>query len=361
MPATRLDAIVVGAGVVGLATAREIARRGRRVAVLEQFRVGHTHGSSHGNARIFRLGYPDPRFVRLARDARALWNALESEVGETLIDPVGSLDLGSIATRHAGALRACDVAFELMDGRAAELRWPLAFAPDEGVLFQIDGGVMHADRALNALQQSACEAGAELHEQTRATALRTYSGHVEVDTEKGGVSAATVIVTAGAWARALLGACDIGLDVTATCETVAYFDIPAAAELPTVIDSAIPSDPDQFDLPRAGLASYSLPARSMGLKAGLHHAGPVVDPNEGQKPSEGAVRWISRWVGERFPEANPEPTAVETCLYTNTADESFVIERHSRIVVGSACSGHGFKLAPTTGLALARLAEEAIQ
>jgi sarcosine oxidase len=51
--------------------------------------------------------------------------------------------------------------------------------------------------------------------------------------------------------------------------------------------------------------------------------------------------------------------ASETCLYTNTADESFVLERHGRVVVGSACSGHGFKFAPVVGRTLAALAREA--
>ncbi len=359
MSATHLDAIVVGAGVVGLATGRELARGGRQVAILEQFGIGHTHGSSHGTARIFRLAYPDPRFVRLARNARELWRELESEVGETLIDPVGSLDLGSIATQHASALATCGVPFELMAGAAAELRWPLAFTPEEGVLFQADGGVMHADRALDALQRSALASGAELREQTRATLLRQRNGHVEVDTDGGAITARTVVVTAGAWARRLLGASGIDLDVVPTCETVGYFDVPGAGELPTVIDGTTPSDASDYDLPRAGVASYALAARSIGLKAGLHHSGPPIDPDEEHSPSEGAVRWISSWVGHRFPKADPEPTAVETCLYTNTVDESLVIERHSRIVVGSACSGHGFKLAPTTALALARLAQEA--
>ena len=48
------DAVVVGAGVMGAATARSLARGGKRVALLEQFDVGHSNGSSHGSSRIFR-------------------------------------------------------------------------------------------------------------------------------------------------------------------------------------------------------------------------------------------------------------------------------------------------------------------
>jgi sarcosine oxidase len=45
-------------------------------------------------------------------------------------------------------------------------------------------------------------------------------------------------------------------------------------------------------------------------------------------------------------------------LYTNTLDERFIIERHGRVVVGSACSGHGFKFAPAVGEQLAALVHE---
>ena len=64
----------------------------------------------------------------------------------------------------------------------------------------------------------------------------------------------------------------------------------------------------------------------------------------------------SNGCADASPEASP-PLASETCLYTTTPDHSFVLERHGRVVVGSACSGHGFKFAPARrGADLAALA-----
>jgi sarcosine oxidase len=57
-----------------------------------------------------------------------------------------------------------------------------------------------------------------------------------------------------------------------------------------------------------------------------------------------------------MPGLDPSPASASTCLYTNTPDESFVLERHGPIVVGSACSGHGFKFVPLIGRRLAELA-----
>jgi sarcosine oxidase len=68
------------------------------------------------------------------------------------------------------------------------------------------------------------------------------------------------------------------------------------------------------------------------------------------------VERVAAWVRERFPDADPEPVAAQSCLYTTTADEHFVLERRGRVVVGSACSGHGFKFAPAVGRRLAELA-----
>ena len=66
--------------------------------------------------------------------------------------------------------------------------------------------------------------------------------------------------------------------------------------------------------------------------------------------------WVARCVGG----AGSEPLRTETCLYTNMPDHSFVVERQGRVVVGSACSGHGFKFAPLVGRELAALALEAL-
>lgn len=76
-----MDAVVVGGGIMGTATAWWLARRGRSVTVLEQFGPGHSRGSSHGGSRIFRLAYPEPFWIDLARAARDDWRDLETETG----------------------------------------------------------------------------------------------------------------------------------------------------------------------------------------------------------------------------------------------------------------------------------------
>ena len=133
--------------------------------------------------------------------------------------------------------------------------------------------------------------------------------------------------------------------VRATRETVAYFRHPGPP-LPSVVELN----------EHSRHAMYALHDPVHGLKVGAHFAGREADPDDDEPPSDEIVERIARWVAARFTDIDPTPVAAQTCLYTSTADESFVLERRGRVVVGSPCSGHGFKFAPAIGRRLADLA-----
>jgi sarcosine oxidase len=322
VPGLDADVVVVGAGVVGAATARALARDGRGVVLLDQFEVGHDRGSSHGRSRIFRLSYPDERYVRLAQASLGGWRELEEESGREILVTTGSVELGGFVSSNARALSACGVSFEVVEAGTAVERWPIRLAPDEVVLHQPDAGTLLAD-----------------------TALRSET-----------IVARTVVVAAGPWApRLLTGICD--LPVVPTRETVAHFRMPDSRSTPCVVDDATPEHGDAL---RADSLTYALSSPGLGVKVGLHHSGRLADPDEPGAPDPGVVEWAAEWVSTRFPTATPEPALVETCFYTSTADESFVLERHGRVVVASACSGHAFKFAPALARTVAALAADAV-
>jgi sarcosine oxidase len=336
---------------MGAATGRALARRGGyRVVLLDQFGIGHRRGSSHGASRIFRFSYHDPVYVRMAMEALPLWRELETELGAELLTATGGLDVGGRLDAHAAALTECGAAFELLDGAEVTARWPgLSVAREEKVLFQPDSGIVRADASVLSLMASATRHGAEVRAETPVRSLRHSNDRVEVDIGVATLGAEAVVVTAGAWARPLLSAAGIDLAVTPTRETVAYFGHDDPLSLPTLVDWSDPT------------ALYVLASPGQGLKAGLHHAGPATDPDEEGSVDAATVARLAAGVRERYLRAAPEPHRAETCIYTNTTDESFVLERHGRIVVGSACSGHGFKFAPLVGERLADLAVEALE
>jgi sarcosine oxidase len=228
----------------------------------------------------------------------------------------------------------------------ANRRFP-AVTPPEGakLLFQPDAGVLAADRAIEAMLAVARSEGLELVERTRVTTIRPNQDGAEVITKRDTLHANVVVVTAGAWARPLLAGTDVDLPVTPSRETVSFFPVEQQKSLPVFVEWLEGQGP-----------LYALESPGQGLKTGWHHTGRQADPNERGKVDPEIVERMSTWVAERFPGVRPVAHHAETCLYTNTADENFILERRGPIVVGSACSGHGFKFAPLIGERLARLA-----
>jgi sarcosine oxidase len=339
---------VVGAGIMGLATAWALARRGADVVLLEQFELGHARGSSHGASRIFRLSYPEAEWVALAQEALPLWRELERESGEELLVFTGLVDAVRDLDAYAGALTERGVAHELLSGRDAGERFGLAYDPDEPLLHQPDAGIARADAAYRALLGGLRRSAAEVRERTRVTALEPGADGVVVTAGGERIRAAAVVVTAGGWVRDLVAPLGIDVPVTVTRETVAYFAVADGWTPPSVIDDVSADAP--------GESFYALLAPGVGLKAGAHLAGAVADPDTDGVPDPLLVDAVTGWVRRRFLRAAGEPLAAETCLYTSTADHRFVLERHGPVVVGSACSGHGFKFAPAIGERLASLA-----
>lgn len=325
-----MKAAVVGAGIMGSATAYALASDGHDVTLHEQFEVGHTHGSSHGRSRIVRLAYPEVDFVELAKESFAGWRELEREAGVQLLELNGLLELvGDLAQGSSAALDAAGAEYELVGAEAAQRRWPVSVPTGWTALYQPEAGIVRADLAHRAFVDRAAACGAELREHSRVESLET-------------VDADVVVLTAGPWVTRFFP----DLPVRTTRETVVYFRR-EGTPLPSVV---------QLDPVTRGHALYSLHDPVHGLKAGAHHAGAQVGPDEEGGPDTAVVERIAEWVARTHPDADADPVEAETCIYTTTPDEHFILERRGRVVIGSPCSGHGFKFAPAIGNRLARMA-----
>jgi len=318
---------------MGCSAARALAMDGHDVVLYEQFELGHDRGSSHGRSRIVRLAYPEQEWVRLAEESFRGWRELEAECGVRLLELHGMLELvADPAQGSHGALAASGAEFELLTAAQAAARWPVRAPDGWTVLYQPQAGIVRADLALRALLVSARRHGVAIEEGTRVASVDD-------------VAADVVVVTAGSWVVRLVP----DVPVRTTRETVAYFRR-GGEPAPAVVQLA----PDTRDH-----AMYSLCDPVHGLKAGAHHAGRATDPDQDGEPDRELVERIADWVAATHPDADPRPVATQTCLYTSTADERFVLQRRGRLVIGSACSGHGFKFAPAVGRRLADLVGDA--
>src|ERR1043165_4293391 len=133
--------VVIGAGVMGLATGWALKRRGHEPVVYEQFEVGNQHGSSHGRSRIFRLAYAEDEYVRLAQEALGLWRELEAESGETVLELYGLVEIvSSLEESTAETLERCGVAWERLDREEAQRRFPIRVPEGSFAVLQGEAG-----------------------------------------------------------------------------------------------------------------------------------------------------------------------------------------------------------------------------
>jgi sarcosine oxidase len=320
--------------------------------LIEQFEAGHVRGSSHGSTRIFRLAYPEPVYVDLARRALPLWREMEAEAGAELLTLTGGIDYGDGPSIRAiaDALAQRSVPHEFIEPLDASGRWP-GFVFDGPVLYQPDAGRLWADEVVRVLHERAETHGAVLRFEEPVRALVPLSDErVVVTTSVEQYRARAAVVTAGGWVASLLaGLIDLPR-LTVTREQVFHF--PSRLD----VDVTWPSY-----IHHGSSFIYGLQGRGdEGIKVAEHHVGAVTtaDSRSFEIDRGGRQRLIEH-VTDYMPGLEPVPASGTTCLYTNTIDQSFIIERHGPIVVGSPCSGHGFKFAPLIGRQLAELARSA--
>lgn len=337
------DVLVIGGGIVGLCVAWAAAPA-HSVAVLEQARVGHDRGSSSGDARMRVLAaYPDDSYIERGLAAGDDWAAAGQACGLPLLTVTGCLSWGDGQEDLRRGLERHGLAHETWTQRDVDRAYPGVRLPaGVAAIHQADGAVIHAARAVEAFARQAQARGAVLQEGITVTSIDPGEHLVRVATSAGEWACGQAVVCAGPWSRRLLATAGITIAVTTTSQTICYFPR-SGPPPPGLIEYG---DPDP----------YSLWSPDHGLKAALHAPGPQAEPDDQLAPDARAGKLVAQWVGERFGRsAGSARPRLATCRYTTTADERFQITRHGRVIVVSACSGHGFQYAPDTGRRAAAL------
>jgi sarcosine oxidase len=359
---TAYDVIVIGVGGMGSATVYELARRGRRVLGLERFDIPHDLGSSHGVSRIIRLAYWEhPAYVPLLRRAFELWRELELRCGERILVVTGSIDAGQRDSRTvAGALRSCAVhslPHEVLDAADIRRRFPAyQLPPSMAAVYQGDGGFVLSERAIVNYVNAAHDLGAEIHAREPVLDWEPADGGIVVRTAAATYRAARLVVTAGPWIAQLIPA----LRTLARPERqVMLWVQPRRPELFKAGHFPV------FNMETPEGHYYGFPIFGIpGFKVGrYHHRGETVDdPDLTDRrchPEDEAI--LRQGIRRYFPDADGPTLSMKTCLFTNTPDEHFIIDRHPAApdaVLAGGFSGHGFKFCSVVGEILAELALE---
>jgi sarcosine oxidase len=356
------DLIVIGVGGMGSATAYHAARRGLKVLGLEQFDIPHALGSSHGVNRIIRLAYyENPKYVPLLRRAYELWRELENHAGERLLIVTGSIDAGGEDSKTVqGSLRSCKdhhLPHDVLDAASLRRRFPgYQLAADMVGVYQPDGGFVLSERCIVAHVAAAQALGAQVHARERVVEWQADDTGISVTTTRDTYRARRMIVTAGPWARRLVPA----LQHLAVPERqVMMWTQPLRPEYFRL--GAFPVF--NFEAPEGrfyGFPVYGIPGFKLGK---YHHRGEEVDDPDRMDRAchpedEEALRTgIRRY----FPDANGPIMAMKACLFTNTPDEHFILDRlpdNPHVGVAAGFSGHGFKFCSVIGEIMTELVAE---
>ncbi|MSO76615.1 MAG: FAD-dependent oxidoreductase [Alphaproteobacteria bacterium] len=345
---------IIGGGIMGLAAAWGLARRGHAITLIDQGRIPNPLGASADQHRLIRHCYgAEAGYTAMVDEAHAAWDLLWLDLGENLYVPTGTLLIASGATAYleatAASLDRLSKPYERLDPASLGVRFPLLDAGGvQAALYLATGGLLLATRIATALALRLRRTGVTLVPGTAVSRIDTGAARVTL-ADGARVEADRLIVAAGAWLPGLLPA--YGARVTASRQvTVALRPAAGVAQwaaLPMVLD--IDKDAGFYLVP---------PAAGTDLKLGDHSFSLTGDPDAPRMVEAGEIEALLATAGRRLPGLDGLTLAgARVGFYTVTPDERFIVELVDRAWVLSPCTGHGFKFAAAIGLRLAEAIE----
>lgn len=349
---------------MGSATCFELARRGIKVLGLEQFSIPNELGSHSGQSRIIRKAYFEhPDYIPLLERAYEKWTELEAITGEQVFFRTGLLYKGPPA--HPVIKGVLDAAtkfsIEVNHLPAPELSslYPaLRMKQTEIALFEPDAGFLLPAKAISLFAAEAVKNGAVIHNREMTVGWAQENGKIKVVTDKTVYTADRLVITAGAWAAKMIRILPVALKVTR--QVLAWVKPPYPEKfLPQHFPCWMIATPDAagvyYGFPYLDDKQFGIPP---GLKFALHFPGEETDPaNVNRVIAAAETEALLRNLNDHFALEDAALVAANTCLYTNSPDEHFIIDhlpgQADKVTIACGFSGHGFKFASVVGEILA--------
>jgi sarcosine oxidase subunit beta len=383
------DAVIIGAGIIGAATALALARAGRKVLAVEKLPASG-YGSTGASCAIIRPYYSTVDGSALAYESHFYWRdwadflGAEDERGLAKYHDCGCLVLETEANGYLKRARelmtAIGAPYEDLDPDQLRERLPMvldSFAParrleDEGfgapnggrmtggVFFPTGGYISDPQLATHNLQRAAEANGAEFRFNAEVAAVRKARGRVAGITLAGGerIDAAVVVNIAGPHSAKITAMAGVEADMKITTRALRH----EVAHVPS---------PEGFDFERDGCvfsdndtATYSRPELGNYVLVGSED--PACDTREWVDPDDYNTEFTEQWRlqvlrhAQRFPGTGiPNRTQGVVDLYDVTEDWIPIYDRSDLpgFYMAIGTSGNQFKNAPIAGEMMAELIE----
>jgi N-methyl-L-tryptophan oxidase len=360
------DVAVIGAGVMGLFTAEFARRRGARVLVLDQWRIGDQRAASFSLTRSIRNDYLDPVYARLAYEARALWLDFQRETGETFLIECGCLNIAKASITPALSETYAEQSFHVLQGLHLKTqaftrdglrdRFP-QFDVDLGRL-DVEAGFLHVPPITAALLKRLRAAGVVIEENTAINRISRRQGLIAIDTAAGERVADRLVLTSGLGSNALLAridGCDLRLPLRPDRPSESKYLIPPPAKRAVFTPSRLPV----FAYLDVGIYGHPmLEGKTPGVKIGYYNPPDV-------RSQVTSITSVQSFVAECMPELMDaraiEVEGADQCSYDLVADDNFILGSIPGLpggAIGTGWRGTGYKFAPLIGRTLMELVFE---
>lgn len=363
------DIAVIGLGAMGSAALYQLSKLGLNVIGIDKYAPPHTLGSSFGESRVTRQAIGEGAiYTPLVQRANEIWRELEQLSGEELLDRCGML-LAGHKEHHfmQNTLQAANdfsIEHELLSAEEVERRFPAIKVTGKDHVFYYEpaSGYLKPEKCVEVQLRLAEQNGAEILLNTIVKAINEDSGDVELALENGEtITADKIIVASGPWIKEMLPD-SLGSILKTYLQTQYWFEVDAeyADELQPGTMPVFLCGDEKKETTRSFYNFPLVNGSEGGMKFAVHESDVEVTPEnkDTAKPVTSGEE-IYKFIAPYILHIKPETVRSANCLYTMTPDENFIIDfkpDSERIILVSACSGHGFKHSAAIGEVLAQLA-----
>jgi len=344
----KYDTVIVGAGVMGSATAYWLSKEEKNVLLIDQFEIENSINASYDFSRIFRYAHSeDEYYINLAVESLKLWKEVEKESGKQLYFNCGLLELCN--TKEDTGMKTFHTLKKL--GHNVTLiektKFPETYPQFKNINFGVldrNGGLIEANSAVKTFIRLAKQNGVTIRENEKIIDLEDNKLILENGES---IKFEKLVLTCGSWIKKLT---DIKLPIKLTKGQMLYLK---------------PKDSSAFakeNFPCFVFVEkkfYGIPIHGIdGMKFSVNYESKEVDsPDIERSLSDDCESRCRDMLKKYIPEiADSEIVHTRVCLHDSTPDGDFVIDKvKEKVVIGCGFSGHAFKFAPLIGKILSDL------